>query len=153
FNSHFQQRLDEIEEALDDPGTGLEVVVSYLGANLSPHVTNDLNALRTELNVLSERMAWRLCGLTIFYDWLIAEQTPSVVSVDVTLENWACVTTPRKAIFGQIKAADLAALVAAHGKALFERNIRHYLGSVSVNTAIEETVRRKPGDFFYLNNG
>ena len=43
--------------------------------------------------------------------------------------------------------------MADKGKALFERNIRHYLGSVGVNTAIEETVRHRPGDFFYLNNG
>src|SRR5512144_811267 len=59
----------------------------------------------------------------------------------------------RKAVYGQIQAAALAQLVEAHGKALFERNIRHYLGSVGVNTAIEETVRRRPSDFFYLNNG
>ena len=44
-------------------------------------------------------------------------------------------------------------MVAEKGKALFERNLRHYLGSVGVNTAIEETVRRHPDDFFYLNNG
>lgn len=59
----------------------------------------------------------------------------------------------RKAVYGQIQAAALAQLVEAHGKALFERNIRRYLGSVGVNTAIEETVRRRPSDFFYLNNG
>jgi hypothetical protein len=153
FNEHFQQRLDEIEEALDEPGTRLEVVVAFLGDNLSPHVTNDLNVLQADLNALNERMSWRSCGLQMVCNWLIAEQTPSAVTADVTLENWASVTTPRKAVFGQIKASDLAALVATHGKELFERNIRRYLGSIGVNTAIEETVRRRPGDFFYLNNG
>jgi len=89
----------------------------------------------------------------MIYGWLIAEQTPNIVNVEIVLENWSLVVTPRKAIYGQISAASLALLVEEHGKTLFERNIRHYLGSVGVNTAIEETVRRRPDDFFYLNNG
>ena len=105
------------------------------------------------MNHLSPRMSWQVAGLTAIYGWLVAEQVPIVVSINVVLENWAGVTTPRKAVYGQISAASLAALVVSKGKALFERNIRHYLGSVGVNTAIEETVRRRPGDFFYLNNG
>lgn len=153
FNASFQQRLDEIEEALDTPGVLIEIILVFLGDNLGPHVTNDLNALQTELNALNPRMEWHADGLSSVYGWLMAEQSPVTVSADITLENWACITTPRKAVYGQVSAAALAQLVGEHGKALFERNIRHYLGTVGVNAAIEETVRRKPGDFFYLNNG
>jgi len=98
-------------------------------------------------------MAWRVAGVTVVLGWLVAEQTPTTVNAQVTLENWTCITTPRKAIYGQFSAASLVALVEQHGKALFERNIRHYLGSYGVNTAIETSVRRAPADFFYLNNG
>lgn len=153
FNARFQQRLDEIEEALDTPGIVLEVVLVFLGENLGQHVTNDLNALQAELNRLAPLMSWHADGLSRINEWLIAEQAPVIVTAELTLENWACTPVPRKAVYGQISAAALAQLVEAHGKALFERNIRHYLGSVGVNTAIEETVRRRPGDFFYLNNG
>lgn len=153
FNEKFQQRLDELEEALDTPGVLLELVLVYLGQNLSPHVTNDLNALAAEFNALSPRLAWHSCGLTCVYEWLIAEQTPRTITVDIILENWTCITAPRRAVFGQIGLDRLAELVQTHGKNLFERNIRHYLGSIGVNSAIAETVRRKPGDFFYLNNG
>jgi hypothetical protein len=153
FNPRFQRRLDEIEEAFDTPGVIVEVSLAYLGDTLGHHVTNDLNALQAELNKLSERLRWSAHGRPIIYSWLIAEQTPSVVSVSFTLENWSCITSPRKAVYGQISAASLAQIVVEKGKDLFQRNIRHYLGSVGVNTAIEETVRRMPGDFFYLNNG
>ena len=153
FNIHFQQRLDEIEEALDTPGVILEVVLVFLGDNIGQHVTNDLNALQSELNVLNSRMKWEWHGLSTVYGWLISDHTPSAVTMDLLFENWACVTTPRKAVYGQVSATTLAQLVERHGKPLFERNIRHYLGSVGVNLAIEETVRRKPDDFFYLNNG
>lgn len=153
FNIYFRNRLDEIEAALDAPGVKMVLVLAFLGENVGPHVTNDLNALQTELNRLSPRMSWQTAGLPVIYGWLVAEQTPKVVNIDVVLENWAAITSPRKAIYGQISAAALAALVNDKGRALFERNIRHYLGSVSVNTAIADTVRRRPGDFFYLNNG
>lgn len=153
FNVTFRNRMDEIEAALDTPGVKIEVVLAFLGDNLGLHVTNDLNALQGELNRLSDRMCWRSAGFAAIYSWLMAEQTPTAVNADMMLEDWAAITAPRKAIYGLITAASLAQLVTDHGKALFERNIRHYLGSVGVNTAIEETVRRRPGEFFYLNNG
>jgi hypothetical protein len=153
FNPAFQNRLDEIEAGLDTAGVQMLLILAYLGDNPNVHVTNDNNALRDELNVISHRMDWQMAGLFVIYGWLVAEQTPQAVSANVVLHNWAVITTPRKAVYGQITAAALAQLVVDKGKALFERNIRHYLGSVGVNTAIEETVRRRPGDFFYLNNG
>ena len=153
FNETFRNRLDEIEAALDTTGVQMVLVLAFLGDNVGPHVTNDLNALKAELNGLSPRMDWQVAGLAMIYGWLVAEEVPSIVTTQLVLENWAHITTPRKAVYGQISAALLAQLVSTHGKALFERNIRHYLGSVGVNTAIEETVRRRPCDFFYLNNG
>ena len=153
FNRAFQDRLDEIEEALDMPGVRIEVILVFLGENLGPHATNDLNAFCAEANRLCDLVSWQPVGLSAVFGWLVAEQTPSVVNDQITLQNWTAATRPRKAIYGQISAASLARLVTDNGKALFERNIRHYLGSVGVNTAIEMTVRRAPGDFFYLNNG
>jgi hypothetical protein len=153
FNASFSNRLDEIECALDTVGVKMIVVLVFLGDLLGQHVTNDLNALKGELNQFCPLMDWQSAGLSAVYDWLIAERTPKVVDADIFLHNWASILTPHKAVYGQITASDLAQLVIIKGKDLFERNIRHYLGSVGVNTAIEETVRRKPADFFYLNNG
>lgn len=153
FNEHFQKRLDEIEEAFDTPGVMLEVVLVFLGENLSPHVVSDMNALEVELNAVSPCMRWHADGLSKIFAWLLTEQSVQSVAAEIALERWASITLPRKAIYGLVSAATLARLVETHGKALFERNIRHYLGSIGVNAAIEETVRRRPGDFFYLNNG
>jgi hypothetical protein len=153
FNAAFQNRLDEIEAGLDTAGIQILLVLAYLGDNMNVHVIADNNALKAEMNLISPRMDWRMAGLATICGWLVSEQMPQPVTVDVVLQNWAVITTPRKAVYGQITAAMLAQLVVDNGKALFERNIRHYLGRVGVNTAIEETVRRRPGDFFYLNNG
>ncbi|MEW6678540.1 MAG: AIPR family protein [Pseudomonadota bacterium] len=153
FNEAIRNRLDDIEEALDTPGVKLMLLLPFLGDAIGPHATNDLNAFRDSLNQFSEVMQWQAVNLDTAYGWLVVEQAPATVDDQVVLENWYGVPGPRKAFYGQITAANLAKLVEDHGRALFERNIRHYLGSVGVNTAIERTVRTRPGDFFYLNNG
>jgi hypothetical protein len=153
FNEVIFNRLDEIEEALDTAGVRLELLLVFLGNEIGPHATADLNAFRDEMNRFSTSMEWHAMGLEPIYSWLVEEQVPAIVDDQIILENWAGITAPRKAFYGQISATALATLVENHGNTLFERNIRHYLGSVGVNTAIERTERARPSDFFYLNNG
>jgi len=153
FNEAIRNRLDEVEVALDTPSVQLVLAVTFVGDNLGPHVISDLNALQAEMNRLNHRMSWQTAGLSQIHEWLVAEQTPATANAQIVLENWAAITEPVKAVYGQLSVISLAELVQEHGTALFERNIRHYLGSVGVNVSIEETVRRRPRDFFYLNNG
>ncbi|MBB2678471.1 UNVERIFIED_ORG: hypothetical protein GGI61_002031 [Rhizobium esperanzae] len=153
FNAAVRDRLDEVEEALDTPGVKICLVLPFLGEALDVHAKADLDAFVAQCNSLSDSMNSAVVGITQTYDWMVAEQANHTVDVRLTLEKWSSVTSPRKAIYGLVKGQDLAALVTEHGTALFERNIRHYLGSVGVNIAIEDTVRRRPEDFFYLNNG
>jgi hypothetical protein len=153
FNEAIRNRLDDIEEALDTAGVRLEALVVFLGDALGAHATADLHAFRDVVNRFGPLMQWHSAGLEKTWGWLIEEQAPATVDDQIILEHWAGIVGPRKAFYGQISAAALAKLVEDHGNALFERNIRHYLGSVGVNTAIEKTVRSRPSDFFYLNNG
>jgi len=49
---------------------------------------------------------------------------------------------------------DLVKLHIDHGTALYDRNIRTYLGhKTDVNVSIKETLEKTPESFFYLNNG
>lgn len=153
FNARFQDRIDQIEEALDTPGVTITIAFVYLGDALGEHAARDLAAYQLESNGASEVVRGEDCGCARVHGWLDEEQAPGSVTLRVTLCLWKCVTTPRKAIYGQITAGTLAELANQHGKALFQRNIRHYLGSYGVNAAIAETVRATPGDLFYLNNG
>lgn len=153
FNAAVRNHLDEIEEALDTPGVKICLLLPFLGEALDTHAKADIDAFVTQCNNLSDCTSATVVGITQTYDWMVAEQANPAVDVRLTLEKWSSVTAPRKAVYGLVKGQDLAALVTEQGTALFERNIRHYLGSVGVNVAIEETVRRRPEDFFYLNNG
>jgi hypothetical protein len=153
FNEAIRDRLDEIEEALDTPGVKICLVLPFLGETLDAHSQADLDAFMAQSNGLSDCMSAEIVGITRTYECMLAEQANQAIDVRLRLEKWSSVAVPRKAIYGLVKGQELAELVTEHGVALFERNIRHYLGSVGVNVAIEETVRRRPEEFFYLNNG
>lgn len=85
----------------------------------------------------------------------LAEQAYQPVHADVALQKHAKVEMPRTTYYGIARLADLVALHQVHGKALYERNIRYFLGSSKsdVNKAIKTTLHDCPADFFYLNNG
>jgi AIPR protein len=61
-------------------------------------------------------------------------------------------TTPR-ILYGQISAKQLADLFQKHGKNIFAKNIRNYVGSSDVNDAIAKTLREEPDLLMHLNNG
>lgn len=153
FNARFRDHIDEIEEALDTPGVGITIAFVSLGDAMGPHAAADLNTYSGQANTMTEVIRWKDCGLATVHGWLVQEHALGSVTIGLTLELWKCVTAPRKAVYGQITAASLAALAEQHGKALFQRNIRHYLGTFGVNAAIADTVQASPGDLFYLNNG
>ena len=61
---------------------------------------------------------------------------------------------PRTTYFGYVLVSDLVALYAKEKGALFDKNIRLFLGpKTEVSQSIQKTLAEKPDHFFYLNNG
>lgn len=153
FNQGFARLQTDVEAALNINGLKIVGCNVYLEGDLGSHVVNDLDQLKEELNRFSPRFEWRDLNIEQTHSWLTAKQAISPVDVELTLENWHCLEQPRKAFYGLVKASDLAVLYQQHDKRLFEKNIRYYLGTEDVNSAIAETVREQPSELFYLNNG
>jgi hypothetical protein len=153
FNQGFARLQPDVEAALDTNGLKVVGCNVYLQGDLGSHVVNDLNQLKEELNRFASRFEWRDLNIEQTHSWLTARQAIAPVDVELTLENWHCLEQPRKAFYGLVKASELAVLYQQHDKRLFEKNIRYYLGAEDVNSAIAETVREKPSELFYLNNG
>jgi hypothetical protein len=153
FNQAFARLQPDVEDALETPGVVIIGCNVHLGAQLGPHAVTDLNQLAAELNQFVHRFEWQDLNLSRVHGWLTAEHAAAPLIVTLTLENWYAVTQPRRAFYGLVTASQLAALYQQHGKKLFEKNIRHYLGEQPVNEAIAATVRERPADLFYLNNG
>ncbi|WP_418125348.1 AIPR family protein [Variovorax sp. 160MFSha2.1] len=156
FNGNVQNRKADIESALDTC-CHIKLVVPYTGDGVSQTARDALQALLDDEDLDEERLDKQVeyyTAVEITRD-LLAEQAYQPVHADVALQKHAKVEMPRTTYYGIARLADLVALHQAHGKALYERNIRYFLGSSKsdVNKAIKTTLHDCPADFFYLNNG
>ena len=156
FNGNVQNRKTDIEGALD-VCSHIKLVVPYTGDGVSQTARDALLALLDDEDLDEERLAKQVEYYTateIVCD-LLAEQAYQPVHTDIALHKHAKVESPRATYYGVARLADLVTLHQMHGKALYERNIRYFLGSSKsdVNKAIKTTLHDAPLDFFYLNNG
>lgn len=156
FNGNVQNRKADIEGALD-ACSHIKLVVPYTGDGVSQTASDALEALLDDEDLDEERLAKQVEYYTateIVRD-LLVEQAYQPVHTDIALQKHAKVESPRATYYGVARLADLVALHQTHGKALYERNIRYFLGSSKsdVNKAIKTTLHDAPVDFFYLNNG
>jgi hypothetical protein len=156
FNANVQNRKSDIESALDSC-SHIKLVVPYTGNGVSQTASDALQALLNDEDLDEERLVKQVEYYTaaeIARD-LLAEQAYQPVHTDIALQKYEKVETPRSTYYGVVRLGDLVALHQTHGKALYERNIRYFLGSSKsdVNKAIKTTLHDAPGDFFYLNNG
>jgi hypothetical protein len=156
FNRNVRNRKAEIESALD-ACSHIKLVVPYTGDGVSKTASDALQALLDDEDLDEERLVKQVEYYTpaeITRD-LLAEQAYQPVNTDIALQKHAKVENPRTTYYGVARLADLVQLHQTHGKALYERNIRYFLGSgkSEVNKAIQTTLHDAPADFFYLNNG
>jgi hypothetical protein len=156
FNKNFKNRKVDIEAALD-ACSHIKLVVPYTGDGISKTASDALQALLGDEDLDEERLDKQVeyyTAVEIVRD-LLAEQAYEPVHTDIALQKHAKVENPRTTYYGIARLADLVTLHKDKGKALYERNIRYFLGSSKsdVNKAIKTTLRDAPADFFYLNNG
>ncbi|WP_336692556.1 AIPR family protein [Delftia acidovorans] len=156
FNKNVTNRKADIESALD-ACSHIKLVVPYTGDGISKTASDALQSLLDDEDLDEERLIKPVVYYTateIVRD-LLAERAYQPVHTDIALQKHEKVETPRTTYFGIAKLADLVALHKDKGKALYERNIRYFLGSrrSDVNKAIKATLRDDPSSFFYLNNG
>jgi hypothetical protein len=157
FNINVQSRQVEIEKALAE-AAHIQLWVVFAGPMVSGHALNTIEQLvADESHGEVERLLPDLqqFGPEKIAAELLARRSYPNVHAEVFLAHDSKVEEPQVTWFGMASLTDLVALHNQYGKALYERNVRYFLGTTKsdVNKGIQQTLVNEPKAFFYLNNG
>lgn len=155
FNKHVLDRETAIRQALDSCNA-IQIVVAYTGVGLTGPAAKAIQDLLDDKAGGEGRLKDTLLEFNADRTVAALHSVNAVEQVDcrIRLSNYGEATDPRIAYYGTVALTDLADLHKKHGKALYQKNIRTWLGQKTpVNEAIMETLGSKPARFQYLNNG
>jgi len=154
FNARIRARQGDIQSALYDANAKFVLVVAHTGQQgLAPPVSEALNNFVTSQNDTSEIMSLRVLTQVDLHKAVSAGVAGAPIALEVHLTNWGQIREPHVAFYGQVCAADVARWMTDYGGRLFSSNIRQVLSGSSVNEDIVATLKERPLDFWYLNNG
>lgn len=157
FNANVKRRSIELDNVFDE-AKYIQLIVAYIGSGFSLHANDALKELTEsedhhEIGRLQAKI--EEYGPEKIKVDILAEQSTGTVETTLRLQNFQSLAGQRDTHFGIALVSDLVELHRDNQKALYERNIRYFLGvsESGVNRSIQETLRTAPDEFFYLNNG
>lgn len=155
FNKNVENRAIEIEDALDNC-SHIKLVVAHTGTGISKHAKQAIDELLTDKDHGEDRLDQKVLDYDSAHiiDDLRSAKAYVKVDTDLWVEKCLAVSEPKITYFGLVQLHELVNLHNKYGKALYERNIRTFLGhKTEVNSSIQKTLTEKPNQFMYLNNG
>jgi len=155
LNQHVQNRRTDIETAIEDAAK-VSAIVVFVGGQISTQALEALNAILAQEAANDERVDTTLEVLNgaSLANLLRQAKAWQTINVELYISNSAQIGNGRKAYIGVAALTDLARFHQQYGNALYDKNIRTFLGRKSaVNKSIAASLRNGPADFFLLNNG
>lgn len=153
FNEKIQQRWSLIEDALVKL-TSVRMVIAYPGSGkLDQDVQDKIDDFLKGQNDTSELFFLFPISQRELFQHFVQQAAPPQIDLTIRLTHYGVVESPLRAVYGQVSALDVASWYGTYGNHLFAGNIRNFLGSSEVNSAIAETISGDPNYFWYYNNG
>lgn len=155
FNANVLSKELSIRHHLDHCDH-IEVVVAHTGEGIHVHAAKAMSDLLADKAGGEARLKDAVLNFdsTKTVGGLHSVNAVEQVDCRLRLDNYGEASAPKIAYYGTVALSDLADLHKKHGKALYQKNIRTWLGhKTPVNEAIMETLAVNPARFQYLNNG
>lgn len=157
FNTHVKTRQTELENSLATASV-IKLWIVYVGPGVSGVAQAALtDFIADESHGESERLDANVgyFGPDDLERELRRRHSYKPVNAEIRLMHASKVSEPRVTWYGIAHVADLVSFHNQHSKALYEKNIRYYLGNgrSEINKQIQDTLVNDPEAFLYLNNG
>lgn len=157
FNQNVKNIQQEIENALDECDQ-IKLLIVYSGDGITIQASNEIKQKVQSLIEEGEEQL-QLYPDTFGPDEVEAalreEHAVKNINEKIRIHKYRTCSQPRYTVFGLIKVQDLVGLHNKHGRSLYEKNIRYFIGAGrrGVNAAIKDTLLNSPDNFMALNNG
>ncbi|MDZ8187190.1 MAG: AIPR family protein [Nostoc sp. ChiSLP02] len=154
FNSKFNNKIKDIEEALNDAGTRFEIILVYSGQTpLADEPLRELDDLLLEMNDPIDIVSKKIINQSTIYNIISQGASGNPINLDVCLFDWGQTKEPYQSYYGQVSAREVVDWWTKHSPKLFASNIRLFVRDSEVNEGIINTVKKEPEKFWYYNNG
>jgi hypothetical protein len=154
FNSKLNNKIEDIEEALNDAGTRFEIILVYSGQTpLAEEPKREIDDLLNEMNDSTDIVSKRILNQSNIYKTISQGAKGYPIDLDVYLFDWGQTKEPYQSYYGQVSAREVADWWTNHSPILFSSNIRFFLRDSEVNEGIVNSVKNDPQNFWYYNNG
>lgn len=153
FNDKLKAFKTDIETAINEPATKINIVVAYTGKQLSNENKQVLDSYISEVNDPTPLLHLVDFNLEKAHNALKQSLMGTPIDTTLYISNWGMVETPYKAVYGTVQVSAMAQLYNENPYSLFSDNIRFFLGTSDANKGIIKTLRETPEKFLYFNNG
>lgn len=157
FNQNVINIQDSIESALDECDQ-IKLFIAYSGDDISIQASNEIERkVQSLIDDGEEQLQLnpQLFAPEDIEQALRDENAATNINEKIAVYKFRTVSSPRYTVFGLVKVQDLIKLHKQHGRSLYEKNIRYFIGAGrrGVNSAINDTLLNAPENFLHLNNG
>ena len=154
FNQHVLNRQIALEDAVSQC-SNIVLIVAHTGSGISHRAQRAITDFLEDTSHGEERFQPLIdYNSSRAVADLQANQSYPHVNATLVMKPWSSKEVPRATYFGFFPVSELVNLHVQHGKALYAKNIRTFLGKITdVNRSIQDTLLNSPEDFVYLNNG
>ena len=155
FNADLSDKRHMIDRVIASGQAKCKVILLSTGSSFSDDRRAMMGDLESTLNEPANPSLVRFSnvGLATLHQMDLARSQALPITLEIELENYGFVQEPRLSYYGSLGGQQIADMSKQHGQRLFSANIRQFKGSTAVNTGIEETLKTKPEELFYFNNG
>ncbi len=160
FNEKFNKIQPSIEKGLHDYETKYQIVLvdTHIKDGLGDHSMRIINDLLSKMNESGSDESEDVLSFIRYnqgkvHSTLSQSSLSEAINLELGLSNWGSINDPYKGYYGTVSGEEVLEWWKSHKVKLFDKNIRNVLGKTEVNQEIEETLKKKPEEFWYFNNG
>jgi hypothetical protein len=155
FNDKVKNKEVIIKNAICDPKTKYQIILTYTGINdLAEPSRRDFADLLQELNDASELVYLsNFNQKRIHSSLVISSENLEPIDLTIQLKCFGKITEPNIGFYGQVNGVEVYSWFDKYRKRLFAKNIRGVLGETDVNKEITQTLEENPEHFWFFNNG